>query len=269
MYEALVRVINELRARASALAVGVSMAMVSAASGFISYTHICALTLSLGGSWKTGHLMPLAVDGQIIIGSAYFMDGKNRWQKAGGLVLGVAPGIGESLFANWESGIGHGLLAAGWSTVPAQAFACSMIMFERWLKNRARPAAATAELSPQATEPAAPGQDAGPGGQPQGAGAPAAAPAPLAGVPVLGPVMMLSDRPRPARRAPAARAAEPAGDRPPLPQGAELEALIADESVSANEMARRYDVSRWTANLMKKQYAEEVLGREKETAGVA
>jgi hypothetical protein len=125
-----------VRGRSSSLTVGSAMAAVAFASGFISFTHICALTLAEGQSWKTAHLMPLCIDGQIVIGSAYFMGGKNWRQKAGGLLLGVLPGITESLIANWESGIHHGLWAAGWATVPAQAFAFSTFLFERWLDAR-------------------------------------------------------------------------------------------------------------------------------------
>src|ERR1700733_9145228 len=136
MFKALGVIIGGGRARFSEFTVGLALATVAFASGFISYTHICALTLAQGGNWKTAHLMPLAVDGQIVIGGRYFMDGRNRWQKAGGLLLGVLPGIGESLFANWQSGIVHGLMAAGWATVPAQAFACSAFLFERWLHAR-------------------------------------------------------------------------------------------------------------------------------------
>lgn len=113
--------------------VGAALATVTAVTGFISYTHICALTLELHQSWKTAHLMPLAVDGQIVIGGAVLAtDRRGRWW---GLV-GVAPGLAESLFANWESGIQHGHLAAIWATVAAQAFAVSSFLFERWLKSR-------------------------------------------------------------------------------------------------------------------------------------
>lgn len=114
-------------------AVGGSLAVVAVVTGFISYTHICALTLALNQSWKTAHLMALAVDGQIVIGGAVLaMAGRGRWW---GLV-GVVPGLAESLFANWESGAPHGHLAAVWATVAAQSFACSSLLFEKWLRNR-------------------------------------------------------------------------------------------------------------------------------------
>lgn len=116
------------------LVVGGTLATVAAVAGFISYTHICALTLQLHQSWKTAHLMALAVDGQIVIGSAVLATAAGR-QKHWGW-LGVIPGLGESLFANWESGIVHGLVSAGWATVAAQAFAVSTFLFERWLKAR-------------------------------------------------------------------------------------------------------------------------------------
>jgi hypothetical protein len=122
-----------LREWGSSLVVGGALATVAAVTGFISYTHICALTLALHQSWKTAHLMPLAVDGQIIIGGAVLATlGRGRWWG----LLGVAPGLAESLFANWESGIQHGHLAAVWATVAAQSFACSSLLFEKWLRNR-------------------------------------------------------------------------------------------------------------------------------------
>lgn len=128
------RVITGLRVWFADAVVGFALATVAFCTGFISYTHICALTLNEDQSWKTAHLMPLAIDGQIVIGSAYFMahDDKRRWWG----LIGIVPGVLESLFANWESGIVHGLWAAGWATVPAQAFACSTFLFERWLKSR-------------------------------------------------------------------------------------------------------------------------------------
>lgn len=117
------------------LVVGAALATVAAVTGFISYTHICALTLGLHQSWKTAHLMPLAVDGQIVIGGAVLAaSGRGRWW---GLV-GVVPGLAESLFANWESGISHGRLSAAWAVVAAASFAGSSFIFERWLKSQAR-----------------------------------------------------------------------------------------------------------------------------------
>jgi hypothetical protein len=115
-----------------AAAAGLALATVASVTGFISYTHICALTLDLHQSWKTAHLMPLAVDGQIVVGSVVLLTGRGRAAWWGW--LGVVPGLAESLFANWESGIVHGHLAAIWATVPAQAFAVASFMFERWLK---------------------------------------------------------------------------------------------------------------------------------------
>jgi hypothetical protein len=123
-----------LREWGGALVVGGALATVATVAGFISYTHICALTLQLHQSWKTAHLIPLAVDGQLTIGSAVLATATGR-QKHWGW-LGVIPGLGESLFANWESGIVHGYTAAIWATVAAQAFAVSGFLFERWLKSR-------------------------------------------------------------------------------------------------------------------------------------
>jgi hypothetical protein len=123
---------KDLRILGPGLIVGVALIAVASVTGFISYTHICALTMSLGQSWKTAHLMPAAVDGQIVIGSMVLLTGRGRLAWWGW--LGMAPGLAESLFANWESGIAHGILAAIWATVPAQAFAVASFLVERWVK---------------------------------------------------------------------------------------------------------------------------------------
>lgn len=258
-------VITRARGRVDSLTVGTAMAAVSFCSGFISYTHISALTQHVGQSWKTAHLMPFCVDGQIVIGSAYFMYGKSWKSKSAGLIFGVIPGIAESLIANWESGIVHGLFAAGWATVPAQAFACSTILFERWLHARRETG-----LSPQAAEPAAPvAQEAGPAGvhlhaapegAPRGLVSPVAAPAAAPGtaqqpsrfaVPVMGPAMDLARRP-----AARPRAVKAVGDdRQPLPEDRdELRRVLA--SMSRNEIWRTYQVSKHKADQLLKALAD-------------
>lgn len=134
-----------LRAQWSRLAAGLALATVAAVSGAISYGHIDWLTLALGGSRLVGHLMPFGVDGQIVMGSIVLLTitGRRAWWGW----LGIVPGLAESLFANWESGISHGLLAAGWYTVPAQAFAVASFLFERWLKSQVAGVASAAGTS--------------------------------------------------------------------------------------------------------------------------
>lgn len=121
-------------AHGPAFVIGAALAVVTFTTGFISYTHICALTLQLHQSWKTAHVMPLAVDGQIVIGGIVLATTRGN-QKLYGW-LGVVPGLAESLYANWESGIVHGRSDAVWATVAAQSFAVSSFLFERWLKSR-------------------------------------------------------------------------------------------------------------------------------------
>jgi hypothetical protein len=159
MLDLIGRVISGLRARSSSLAIGWSLATVAVTTGFVSYTHITALTLDMGQSWKNSHLYPLFIDGQIVIGSIYFMtrDGKRRWLG----LLGIVPGVLESLFANWQSSnvTGSWLHVYGshaWATVAAQAFAVSSFLFERWLKDRgALPSMTTAapQVQPDVQEP--------------------------------------------------------------------------------------------------------------------
>jgi hypothetical protein len=270
-----------LRARFSSLTVGSALATVVFSSGFISYTHISALTLAEHGSWKTAHLQPLCIDGQIVIGSAYFMDGRNRWQKAGGLLFGVLPGIAESLYANWQSGVGHGDSAALWATVPAQAFACSAFLFERWLQARRGDraqgrsdaellAGALADIAGlrEALDAAGVLADAGMSAaraasvalapRPEPA-APPTLPRPVEWPPTAGPTAPL--RPPAAGRAPA-RPVLVRGDAPkaparPLPSGeAELAALV--RSVPRTVLERDYGCSKHKAvNLRKKYLASE------------
>lgn len=123
-----------LSSHAADTAVGVALAVVVGSTGFISYTHICALTLAVGQSWKTAHLMPFAIDGQILIGSFAVarLSGRPRWWG----LAGILPGLAESLYANWESGITHGRTAAIWAAVAAQSFAVSSALFELWMHRR-------------------------------------------------------------------------------------------------------------------------------------
>jgi hypothetical protein len=238
--------------------------------------------------------MPAVIDGQIVIGSAYFMDGKNKWQKAGGLVLGVLPGIGESLVANWESGYAHGLWAGVWSTVPAQAFACSMFLFERWLHNRKLARVAAGELRTEQERAieamtlarerelgeARDAHDALAGqlavAQANAAGAGEAATALRGQVQELtarvSELQQLLARRKPARQpaAPgaaavpaqeAAPAAAPARPAHPAPAGngnppLPLGGELAELllKMPANVMERNYDIGRWLANKVKQEF---------------
>jgi hypothetical protein len=274
-----------LRARFSSLTVGSALATVVFSSGFISYTHICALTLAEHGSWKTAHLQPLCIDGQIVIGSASFMDGRNRWQKAAGLLLGVLPGIGESLFANWESGGGTASVhSALWATVPAQAFACSAFLFERWLHARRADragaksdaellAAALADIAGMAEALAAAGALADAGARAAQAAAVALAPRPEPAAPPslpaavpwppsFGPSLPLpAPAPQPARaqRPTLVKAAAP-GTRRPLPEDeGELAALV--RSVKRSELQRDYQVSKYQAVELRRRYLTDEGGR--------
>lgn len=125
-----------ISATPASLTAGLALAAVTGVTGFISYTHICALTLVLHQSWQTAHLMPFAVDGQIVVGSVVLLVAQGRTAWWGW--LGIVPGLAESLFANWESGISHGRLSAAWAVVAAASFAGSSFIFERWLKSQAR-----------------------------------------------------------------------------------------------------------------------------------
>lgn len=251
-------VIAAARAKADSLVVGSAMATVSFCSGFISYTHICALTLREGGSWKVAHLYPFCIDGQLVIGSWYLMGGKTWKSKTAGAVLGVVPGIGESLYANWQSGVAHGYWSAGWATVPAQAFACSTILFERWLHRRReemREAGLLRSAAEAALDEALARVEALTG---QLATAQAWSCEQQLVIEKLQAARAARRRvtapPPPAEGGQAAGAVNPppAPELPPLPEGEELRLLLA--TCSGNEIARRYDVTRWTAQKMVNEF---------------
>jgi len=105
------------------------VAAVAAVAGIISYTHICRLALAEGQTPFDSHLFPFAVDGLIISGSValYRSTPGQTWLGW----LGVGPGVLATLYANVESGISRGVLAAivaGW---PAIAFALASFLFEQ------------------------------------------------------------------------------------------------------------------------------------------
>jgi hypothetical protein len=141
-----------LREHSADAAVGIALAVVVCSTGFISYTHICSLTLAVGQSWQTAHLMPFAIDGQIVIGS-FVITRVAGWPRWWGLA-GILPGLAESLYANWESGISHGRTAAIWAAVAAESFAVSSALFELWLKHRKAARGQGGETRPATTEQA-------------------------------------------------------------------------------------------------------------------
>jgi hypothetical protein len=126
-----------LRTYWSKIVSGVALAAVAGVAGVISYTHIYRLTLALHQPVMVARLMPIAVDGLVVVGSVVLLQSApgQRWLGW----VGVGPGVSISLFANVESGIGYGPLAAAWAGIPAVAFALSTFMFERWLKAQVAP----------------------------------------------------------------------------------------------------------------------------------
>lgn len=144
-----------IRTCAPRIIAGLALGVVASVAGVISYTHIDALTLRLGGSQLAGHLMPFGVDGQMVTGSVVLMTATGATARWGWLGIGL--GMLESLAANWEAGIAHGPLAATWSAVPALSFAVASFTFERWLKAQVGQGGPAGRTGPaeQAGEPAA------------------------------------------------------------------------------------------------------------------
>jgi hypothetical protein len=127
-----------VRAWWSRVVSGLAITAVAAVAGVISYDHIYELTLALHRTPMVARLMPFGVDGLIVTGSVILM-------QSGGWLgwLGVGPGVAISLFANVESGIAYGWLAAAWAGIPAVSFSLATFMLERWLSAQARQARAS------------------------------------------------------------------------------------------------------------------------------
>jgi hypothetical protein len=128
-----------LRAWWSKIVSGVAIMAVAAVAGVISYTHIYELTVQLHQPVMVARLMPFGVDGLIVAGSVALLQAAPGQAWLGW--IGVGPGVVISLFANVESGIRYGRLAAIWAGIPAVAFSLATFILERWIKAQAVPEA--------------------------------------------------------------------------------------------------------------------------------
>ena len=133
---------------------GLAIAAVAGVAGVVSYLHIYGLTLTLHQPVIVARLMPFAVDGLIVVGSVVLLTEAAAWWLGW---LGVGPGVTISLFANVESGIRYGVLAAIWAGIPAVAFSLATFMLERWLKAQASPETASRREADLPPVPAVPG----------------------------------------------------------------------------------------------------------------
>jgi hypothetical protein len=130
-----------LRAQWSRLTAGIALAAVALATGVISYRHIYELSIALYQPPMVARLQPVGVDGLIVVGSVVLLQASPNHPRLGW--FGVAPGVAVSVFANIESGIAHGWLAAAWAGVPAALFALATFLLERWLKDQVTAVART------------------------------------------------------------------------------------------------------------------------------
>jgi hypothetical protein len=102
-------------------------ASVGAVAAVVSYGHIVGLFLSWHAPLLDARLMPVAIDGLIIIGAGAARGGQ---KKLGWSAIG--PGLAASLYANVMNGLPYGYGAAmgsGWATVAL--FLATNVM-ERW-----------------------------------------------------------------------------------------------------------------------------------------
>jgi hypothetical protein len=124
---------------AAFIAVTFAVAAVAAIAGVVSYGHIETLALSVRQPLAAARMLPGSVDFLIVAGSAVLLSGSPLgW-------FGVIPGVAATLFANVESGVPYGPLAATIAAWPAVAFTLATLMLERWLKHQASVPAQTAD----------------------------------------------------------------------------------------------------------------------------
>lgn len=115
----------------AAILAALPVAAVAVIAGVVSFSHIEALGLRTGQSITDARLLPLAVDGLIVAGSVILLAGSwLGW-------IGVALGVGGTVYANVMSGLPRGPLAATVAAWPAIAFTVASFMLERWLAGQA------------------------------------------------------------------------------------------------------------------------------------
>jgi len=111
-------------------AAALPVAAVAVIAGIVSFGHIEALALSVHQPLADARLLPLAVDGLIVAGTVVILAG--YWLGW----LGVVAGVAATVFANVESGLPWGPLAATVAAWPAVAFTVASFILERWLKRQ-------------------------------------------------------------------------------------------------------------------------------------
>lgn len=148
------------------LIAGLAFAVVAGVTGRVSYVHIQSLSLALHESPGNARIMPFGVDGLVIVGSVALLQAAKGQEWLGWMC--IVPGALVSLFANFESEIRFGWLAASWAMVASMSFVVATFAFERWLKGQV---SRVAETGPAGSpEPEAEAVSAGP--EPEAAATP-------------------------------------------------------------------------------------------------
>jgi hypothetical protein len=136
------------------LAAALPVAVVAAIAAIISYGHIETLALAVHQPIADARLLPFAVDFLIVAGSVILLAG--YWLGW----LCVVAGVSATLFANIESGLPHGALAAAVAAWPAVAFTVASFVLERWLLRHRVPGAEQVAVPGRAPDEAAPDEAA-------------------------------------------------------------------------------------------------------------
>ena len=225
--------------RGHTITAAIPVGVVAVIAGIVSYTHIVALGSRAHQGWYDAHLLPFAVDGLIVAGVVIVLCGFGL----GWLSIGL--GVAATVFANVESGVPYGPLAATVAAWPAVAFSVASFVLERWLKSRLKAAAP----EPEAVEAPVPVQVE-----------PAAIPEPV----TLPPLQFVSPEPEakpkpPKKPAASTRKKKPASTpetRVPEDvdtQAAALEILAREPGISGSELGRRLGRTERYGCILKKQ----------------
>ena len=121
--------IPQSRRRALVLAaVAVPVFTVAVIAGVVSFGHIETLALRAHQPVTAARLYPFSIDGLIVAGVVIVLAG--YWLGW----LAVVLGISATVFANVQSGLPYGTLAATVAAWPAVAFTVASFVLERWLR---------------------------------------------------------------------------------------------------------------------------------------
>lgn len=116
----------------------VGVSMVAGIAFVISYTHAYEVAIQYGESGMVARLVPLVIDGLLIVASVVQLDAARRGRKAGWLSwLALVVGILLTLGANVLHGIANGIVGAIIASLPAVTLTISFELLMHLMRRSA------------------------------------------------------------------------------------------------------------------------------------